>query len=112
MKIWVFVAVLLNIEAAMSFQRAAQTCHPFSATFVVIMDQNIDNPSGFTVEDPQLTFFRDIMKFRDDAIQHTFEDAFKFFNETYGLDFSLSPPTDQNEYILLPECTTESIQIY
>ena len=35
---------------------------------------------------------------RDDAIQHTFEDAFKFFNETYGLDFSLSPPTDQNEY--------------
>ena len=35
---------------------------------------------------------------RDDAIQHTFEDAFKFFNETYGLDFSLSPHTDQNEY--------------
>ena len=46
MKIWVFVAVLLNIEAAMSFQRAAQTCHPFSATFIAIMDQNIDNPSA------------------------------------------------------------------
>ena len=82
----------------MSFQRAAQTCHPFSATFVAIMNQNIDNPGGITVEDPQLTFFRDIMRFGDDAIQHTLEDAFKFFNETYGLDFSLSPPTDQNKY--------------
>ena len=82
----------------MSFQRAAQTCHPFSATFVAIIDQNIDGPSGVHVDDPQLTFFRDIMKFRDDAIQHTLEDAIKFFNETYGLDFSLSPPTDQNEY--------------
>ena len=27
-----------------------------------------------------------------------FDNAIKFFNETYGLDFSLSPPTDQNEY--------------
>ena len=99
MKIWVFVTVtVLNIEAAMSYQRAAQTCHPFSATFVAIVDQNIDRPGGVTVDDPQLTFFRDIMKFRDDAIQHTLEDAMKFFNETYGLDFSLSPPTDQNEY--------------
>ena len=98
MKICVFVTVLLSIEAAMSFQRAAQTCHPFSATFVAIIDQNIDNPRHIHVDDPQLTFFRDIMKFRDDAIQHTLEDAIKFFNETYGLDFFLSPPTDQNEY--------------
>ena len=80
----------------MSFQRAAQTCHPFSATFVAIIDQNIDGPGA--LEDPQLTFLRDTMKFRDDAIQHTLEDAIKFFNETYGLDFSLSPHTDQNEY--------------
>ena len=98
MKIWFFVTVLLSIEGAMSFQRAAQTCHPFSATSVAIMNQNIDGGRGVSVDDPQLTFFRDIMKFRDDAIQHTLEDAIKFFNETYGLDFSLSPPTDQNEY--------------
>ena len=98
MKIWVIITVLLSVVAAMSFQRATQTCHPFSATSVAIMNQNIDNPSGVFVDDPQLTYFRDIMKFRDDTIQHTLEDAFKFFNETYGLDFSLSPPTDQNEY--------------
>ena len=30
-----------SIEATMSFQREAQTCHPFSATSVAIMDQNI-----------------------------------------------------------------------
>ena len=52
----------------MSFQREAQTCHPFSATFVAIVDQNIDRPGCIHVDDTQLTFFRDILKFRDDTI--------------------------------------------
>ena len=62
MKIWVIITVLLSVVAAMSFQRATQTCHPFSATSVAIMNQNIDNPSGVFVDDPQLTYFRDIIK--------------------------------------------------
>ena len=41
---------------------------------------------------------KEVLGFRDDDIQHTIGDAMKFFNESYGLDFSLSPPNDQNEY--------------
>ena len=88
-----------GVEVAMSIQRLPPaTCGQFPASFLGIVDQNINSLDDFIFADPQLTFFRDIMKFRDDTIQHTLEDAFKFFNQTYGLDFSLSPPTDQNEY--------------
>ena len=64
-----------------SFQRAA---HPFPATVVAMIDQNIDAPIT-AADDPQLT---EVLRFRDEAIQHTIEDAMKFFNETYGVDFS------------------------
>ena len=74
------------------------TCGQFPASFLAVIDQNIESPAAFIVPDPELTFFKEVLGFRDDAIQHTIEDAMKFFNETYCLDFSHSPPTDQNEY--------------
>ena len=37
------------------------------------------------------------MGFGDNDIQHFIEDGIKFFNTTYGLDFFLSPPNEQNE---------------
>ena len=37
------------------------------------------------------------MKFRDSDIQHTIDDAIQFFNNTYGLDFSDSPPNEKNQ---------------
>ena len=37
------------------------------------------------------------MQFRDEAIQHATNDAIRFFNESYGLDFSSSAPNKQNE---------------
>ena len=47
------------------------------------------------------------MGFRDDAIQHNMsQDAFKFFNDTYGLDFSLSQPNEENE-----KCQAQSVQV-
>ena len=42
---------------------------------------------------------KEIMKLRDDDIQHRADDAVKFFNERYGLDFSLSPPSDKFVYV-------------
>ena len=40
------------------------------------------------------------MGLRDDDIQHLYEDAIEFFNESYGLDFSLSPPNEPKECLL------------
>ena len=71
-------------------------CTDFTATFVGLIDQTVDF-SGL-LSDPEMTFFKEEMGLRDDDIQHVFDDAIKFYNETYGLDFSNSPPNEQNEY--------------
>ena len=83
----------------MSFRGSSPpTCGQFPASFLAFIDQTIDSPDAFVVADPEYTFFKEVLGFRDDDIQHTIGDAIKFFNESYGLDFSLSPPNDQNEY--------------
>ena len=103
MNVWILVLALAGIEVATSIPAIGAiyhghpTCVPFSAIFLAVIDQTIDTASP-VIDDPGLSFFRDIMMFRDNTIQHTINDAINFFNETYGLDFSLSPPNDQNEY--------------
>ena len=98
MNAWILFLALAGLEVATSIPAIPPpTCHPFSATFLALIDQSVDTPN-LLIDDPELTFFKDIMMFRDDAIQHTIDDIVNFFNETYGLDFSLSPPNDQNEY--------------
>ena len=74
-------------------------CPDFTATFVAVIYQRIDTVMTLT-NDPEETFFKNDLGFRDDDIQHAFEDSVKFFNETYGLDFSESQPNEQNEYVL------------
>ena len=73
-------------------------CPDFTATFVAVIDQRID--TARLINDPEKTFLRNDLGFRDDDIQHDFQDAVKFFNETYGLDFLESQPNEQNEYVL------------
>ena len=73
------------------------SCSDFTATFVGLSDQILDDPNVL-INDPEMTFFKEDMGLRDDDIQHVFEDAIKFYNVTYGLDFSNSPPNEQNEY--------------
>ena len=72
-------------------------CSAFTATFVALLDQILDDPNEL-MNDPEMIFFKEDMGLRDDDIQHVFDDAVKFYNETYGLDFSNSPPNERNEY--------------
>ena len=99
MKFW-FVGVMAavwNVQVALVHSNEGhQFCPEYSATFVTAVDQLIDGP--LVLPDPEFTFLKEVMGFREDTIQHTLEDAFKFFNETYGLDFSLSSPNEDNEY--------------
>ena len=103
MNFWLFggssLLVLSGLQVVASIQSPPPpTCGQFPASFLAVIDQNIDAPDAFIVADPELTFFKQVLGFRDIIIEQTFDNAIKFFNETYGLDFSLSPPTDQNEY--------------
>ena len=58
----------------------------FSPVFVATMDQIVDNPN-LILDDPELVFFKQYLQLKDNAIQHIFEDAVEFFNETFGLNF-------------------------
>ena len=79
----------------------SQNCHSehYSAVFTATVDQTIDNPATFE-DDPELIYFKTYLKFRDSDIQHTIDDAIQFFNNTYGLDFSNSPPNEKNQRFL------------
>ena len=72
------------------------SCPDFTATFVGVIDQTV---SSTVVPDPEMTFFKEVLGFRENDIQHAIDDAIKFFNKSYGLDFSLSPPNEQGGYV-------------
>ena len=95
MKLWicslVFPAVILSVSA--------QTCPPdyFTATLLFASEPRLEVTEPPFAPDPELTFFRDVLNLRESDIQHTVEDAIKFFDNSFGLDFSNSIPNEQNE---------------
>ena len=74
------------------------TCQQFQASFLAVIEEDVDGPESITEDDPELTFLKEVMNFREADIQHTINDALEFFNESYGLDFSVLPPNDENQY--------------
>ena len=94
MKFWIHILVAVWCQQEV----LSQTCpsEPFTAVFTASLDQTLDSLEIFK-DDPELTFFKTIMQFRDAAIQHTADDAIRFFNDRFGLDFSASTPNQQNE---------------
>ena len=89
----VFILAMASIVAA---QTTVSPADWFPAVFTATSGQMADKPVPFD-DDPEFYFFKNIMKFRDEAIQHTTEDAIEFFNDSYGLDFFGSTPNAQNE---------------
>ena len=88
--------------AVSSLAVLSQTCPSdhFSAVFTATVDQTIDDPNMIDIPDPELYFLKNVLKLRHQDIRHFAEDAFYFFNSTFGLDFSRSPPTDQHEFFI------------
>ena len=96
-RIFSVIAVFISLQFPVTLC-GPQNCPDFTASFVGVTDQTVDSKG--VVSDPEMTFFKEDMGLRDDDIQHVFQDAIKFFNETYGLDFSNLSPNEQNEYFL------------
>ena len=96
MRVWISFLVISSLVAVNS-----QTCpsEHYSTVFTATIDQTLDDPAAF-MDDPELTIFKNYLKFRDSDIQHTIDDAIRFFNNTYGLDFSDSPPNEKNQRFL------------
>ena len=89
----VYIVTLSNLAVLSS----SITCeNPFSASFIATLDQTLDQPT-LSDNDPDLTYLKDVVKFNDVEIDLVIESNIKFFNDVYGLDFSLSTPNEQNE---------------
>ena len=74
---------------------AAQTCPSpwFDAHFVVLADVTPTTREF----DPNLTFFREVLRFTEQEIEQQTQNAIQFYNTTFGLDFSQSQPNAQGE---------------
>ena len=89
--IWIHILIF----AVSSLAAYSQTCP--SGHYSAIYTATIDNtPGSRSSSDPELTFFKTVLKFRDSDIEHTIDDAIQFFHNTFGLDFSNSPPDENN----------------
>ena len=100
MNSWIYSCslVLSTVILAVS----GQTCPPdyFTATLSINIEFRTQLTMPPFVPDPELTFFRNDLKFRENEIQHTIDDAIQFFNSSFGLDFSESVQNEQYERVL------------
>ena len=90
MKPWTCAVFLALLATA-----AAQTCPSpwFDAHFVALADQTPPTREF----DPNLTYFREVLRFTEQEIEQQTQNALQFYNTTYGLDFSQSQPNAQGE---------------
>ena len=95
MKIWIHV--LIFAVSGTSLAVCSQTCPSEHFSAVITATIEASSTSSGPVDDPELTFFKTYLKFRDSDIQHTIDDAICI---TFGLDFSNSPPNEKNERFL------------
>ena len=92
---WVIVGLLSILIA----NAAAQSC-PVNlnseAQIVIYADSTVSADAVLQSAgiDTNLTFFREFLGFDDAQIQHETQNAFQFFNERFGLNFSLSEPDE------------------
>ena len=65
---------------AFAVSAIAQICPPrhFSAVITISTDDTIEDPESINLNDPDLTFFKTVLKFRDSDIQHTIDNAIQF----------------------------------
>ena len=86
--------LVLTVSSLVASSQACPAGH-YSAVIVGSVDQINENPSIYS-EDPSLLFFRKGLNLQEDEINHVFDDAMNFFNYTFGLDFTNSPPNEEN----------------
>ena len=90
--------LLVGLFSVLVINAAAQSCPAnlnSEAQIVLyanrVLSSEVRQP---IVVDTNLTFFREVLRFDDAESQQETQNAFQFFNERFGLDFSLSEPDE------------------
>ena len=96
-KAWISILLLATTILAVS----SQTCPSdhFPAVFASTIQQTLDNPVVFEF-DPELNFFKNVLKLRDEELPHVFDEALHFFNYTFGLNFFDSPLNSEGRHVV------------
>ena len=81
-KAWISILLFATTILAV----LSQTCPSDHFPAVSTIQQTLDEPVMFEL-DPELNFFKNVLKLRDEEIPHVFDETLHFFNYTYGLNF-------------------------
>ena len=95
MRLWVTVALVSFLSAAAQSQMCNE---PFQAVMTVL--SNVTLPISTNFLDPDLVFYRKVMRFTEEEIDRDREAAMQFFSDTYGLDFTNIEPNEQGQRTL------------
>ena len=91
--------VLVGLFSVLVTNTAAQSCPANfnSEAQIFLYADRMFSPEVLqaVLVDTNLTFFREVLGFDDAEIQQATQNAFQFFNERFGLDFSQSEPNEQ-----------------
>ena len=89
------VWVLSGLFGVLVTNAAAQSCLNSEAQIVLYADRVLSAEVLQPISvDTNFTFFREVLGFDDAEIQQETQNAFQFFNERFGLNFSLLEPNE------------------
>ena len=90
--------MLVGLFSILIANAAAQSCpaNLNSEAQIVLTGKGTIPLSAFGTPrvDTNLTFFREVLGYNEYEIQQDTQNAFQFFNERFGLNFSLSQPNE------------------
>ena len=91
-QMWVWItAVFVSVLMLRSTAAQSQMCEePFQATLTLIT--NVTYPASSNFLDPELVYYRKILRFTEQEIDREREAAIQFFRDFYGLDFANVEP--------------------
>ena len=91
----IVAVVIIALISGVPIAYGQEDC-PEGAEFIISFD-SVVSLAEFqqNILDPNLTFFRNVLKFTEQEIQTATLSAIEYFNTTFGLDFSESEP---NQY--------------
>ena len=91
---WVLIGLFKLLVTNVAAQSCSANLNP-EAQIVLVADRMVPlGVLGVSAVDTNLTFFREVLGYDDEEIQQETQNALRFFNERFGLDFSLSPPNE------------------
>ena len=97
-----WLCILVVILSSLNLHNAAaqsQMCEePFQAVLTLV--NNVTFPRSTSFLDSDLVYYREILHFSEEEINRERELGMRFFNDTYGLDFSNIEPNEQGQRIL------------